>query len=48
MNGTGEISSFTTLSAKIMRNHIPQGYTIPQYTLKQKLLKYCLKESSIL
>ena len=50
MNGTailGRIFFYRVPLARRMKNHIPQGWMIPQYrTLKSKLPKYRLKKSS--
>ena len=50
MNGTaipGRIFFYRVSLARRMKNHIPQGWMIPQYwTLKSKLPKHSLKKSS--
>ena len=50
MNGTatpGTIFFYRIPLARRMKNHIPQGWMIPQYrTFKSKLPKYRLKKSS--
>ena len=52
MNGTAimivkDLLSLNTVRQR-MKNHIPQGYMIPQYyTLKLKLPTYLSKENSI-